>query len=312
MAALPRSEEYIGWPIEHLGLVPLADDPEVAALSPTPESIRKEQEQAALRDDLAAVAAKVGQRIMIPDRPFTLDEWQVIRILRSILRTARVKRTWSDLVFSMTLAPVRAIVAVVDKDGYITLGMEQGHSATLELFGTSLPLGPHRLHFRAARLANLAEVRDYLALLRDPGMAVRLHFRPGPDATLVIAYPEWGLNPNSTGLAQRLDAAERIVLLAPEDSRRLNDLLDIQQYRSLTEIERNELDALLDEHGRRLLDRSVGLYAVRNKFESSEAREQVEASFAEALTWWSQFKADPARREAAVELARQRRSRHDG
>jgi hypothetical protein len=199
-----------------------------------------------------------------------------------------------------------------EQNGYLSLKMEQSHSAALELFGARLPLGPRLLHFRQARLANFEEVRDRLAVSHDSKSAVRLHFMPGPDATLEIAYPEWGLNPYSTGLAQRLDAAERIALLAPEASRRLNELLDLQTRRTLKESEREELEGLLDEHGMRLLDRSIGSYGERNGLESAEARAQIEASFAEALAWWSEFQSDPARREAAVDLARRRRSQNGG
>lgn len=278
MSALPA------YRAEYVGLVPISEDRAITELGNSPDNVRRERRETALRDDLATITAKVGHQIPIPVRPYTLDEWQTIRLLRSILRTARVKRTWTDLIFSMTPTQVRQIVDEYG-DGYFALGGEQAHSEVVELFGTSLPLGWSRFLAQQARLANLDEVRGQLATTHDAYTTIRLHLVPGQNAILEMIYPEWGPNPNSTGLARRLDAAERIVLLAPEESQRLNRLLNLQARRPLNDNERGELDALLDEHGKRLLDRSISLYGGQNSLETAEARQKVEASLADTLTW---------------------------
>lgn len=307
MSALPD----LGLVAEPARLVPIPNDPEIAALDNNLANRSEERREAALRDDLAAIAAKVGRRITIPARPFTLDEWQTIRFLRSVLRTARVKRTWTQLVFSMTPAQARAIV---DEHGgdFLSLGGEQANSEIVELFGASLPLGWFRFVVRQARLANLEEVKRHLDTRPIPPTPIRLRFVPGQDATMEIAYPEWGLTPNSTGKNYHPDAPERIVLLDPDESKRLNRLFNLRARRPLRDAELEEMDALVAKHKQRLLDRGISLFGARNQLEKEEAQRVVEAQIAEAQAWWAEFEADPARVEAAAALARERRARSDG
>ncbi len=307
MSALPKPGSSIRERIEQLSLVPLLDDPKITALSAAHANSRREHDKTALRDDLAAVAAKTGQRIVIPNRPFTLGEWQTIRMLRSILRTGSVTRTWTKLVVRMVPADIRGVdTTSAMRDASLAIGPIGDDP--IELFGTRLSLGLRNLFFRQAILGNAAEAHEQLAVAQNAQAHIQLHFVPGPDASLQISYPDW--DTKNTG--NRLDAAERPLLLAIDDSKRLNQLLDRQAHDDRSQGERAELDALLDEHGARLRDRAIGLFAVQHGIDSAEARQIIDADLADALAWWSAFQSDPARMEAAIEEAQRHRSQHGG
>lgn len=305
MSALP---EFISG--ANISLVPLPEDPEFNALRDLPNAARFSSEQRALRDDLAAIAAKVGQPIAIPQRPFTPDEWLTIRMLRAVLRSGQVHRTWTRISFSLLPAQVRMILDEHGEQAF-TLGGEQAHSFTVELFGTALQLGWYRFMVLQARVANIHEAWGQLAAVDDTGAPNRLDLVPGRDNRMEIRFPEWGLVSGGSVGVRRLDAAERIVLLEADESGKLNALLDQSSRRELSDQERRELDILVAKHRQRLLDRQIGLYAGQNGLELAEARRIVEAELAAATASWVAFESDPARVEAAVALARRRRASGD-
>lgn len=306
MAAPPQ--EYFA--DARIALVPLPDDPQVTMQGDVAAFDRRTSEERALRDDLAAIAAKVGAPINMPQRPFTVDEWLVIRMLRSVLRSARVNRTWTSITFSMLPVQVWSIVNEHGEHAF-TLGGEQAHSFEVELFGSILQLGWYRFMVQQARVANMREVREQLAT-GDTSAPIRLYFVPGQDNRMEIRYPEWGITPVVSDRARHLDAAERIVLLAPRESNRLNELLDLGSRRQLSDREHGELNTLMEKHRQLSVERQIGLYAGRNQLEIAEARKVVEDTLSEAHASWTAFQDDPARMEAAIALARQRRARTDG
>lgn len=306
MAAHPQ--EYFA--DAHIALVPLPDDPEATMPQGFAAPDRQTREEHALRDDLTAIVAKVGTSIDIPQRPFTVDEWLVIRMLRSVLRSARVNRTWTSITFSMLPVQVWAIV-IEHGESAFTLGGQQAHSFEVELFGSTLQLGWYRFMAQQARIANMREVREHLAT-NDASVPIRLYFVPGQDNRMEIRYPEWGPTPGVSERARYLDAAERIVLLAPHESSRLNELLDLGSRRSLSDRERHELNMLVEKHRQLSVERQTGLYAERNQLESAEARKIVEDKLSAANASWAAFQDDPARMEAAIAIARQRRVRTGG
>jgi hypothetical protein len=94
--------------------------------------------------------------------------------------------------------------------------------------------------------------------------------------------------------------------LDPEQSRRLAELFDRQAHGTLTDSERQELEALVAEYGRRLHELRLQEIAQRRGVPVEQARREVEAQLEDALAWWRAFEADP-RRRAAVAARRGRR-----
>lgn len=306
MSAMPLPPVGVSVPAVDLQLVPPRNDPQVRALRGSYADVPRDQRVTALNDELVAVGAKLGLRIVIPDRSFTDEEMQIIRVLRQILRTAEITRTWTSMAFAMLPIQVTAVLDTFGQGGLGVLGGESAVGETLELFGARLFLGPVRFLARQARLANEQEVRARLRSQLTTSPPIAMHFVPGQDDSLIISYPEWGLTPGTAGVARRLDAAERIVLLEPEQSRRLRELFDLGAHRPLTQAEQHEMEELVDEHAKRLYARQVGLYALQRRSDADQARHHLETEFADALTWWEAFENGPAREEVIAAWARQR------
>jgi len=94
-------------------------------------------------------------------------------------------------------------------------------------------------------------------------------------------------------------------VLDPDQSRRLGDLLEAQDWRSLTSDERAELRALVAAWGRHANEQALRDIAARREQPIEQVRADVAADLDRALAWWDDVQADPARLEALVEEARE-------
>lgn len=293
---------------------PLATDPLLRLLRhANGVSVAPPGRDRGFRDELAAIAAKLGRRIVVPERPFTEDEAQTVALLREILHTGRVTRTWDSLEFALPAAAARDVLGDFAGQNVNSLGLEGAAGETVELFGTPLPLGPTRLYIPQARLANEREVHAALVAHPPQDGSVDLRFVPGEDRSVVTVYLDWALAPApgplplAIGLASpSLDAAERPAVLAPEQGRRLAELFERQAAGALTDDERRELESLVDEYGRLLHERQLGLFALRHGCTTEQARHEVEAGFDRARAWWAAFEAEPSHRRALTTRARRR------
>lgn len=95
-------------------------------------------------------------------------------------------------------------------------------------------------------------------------------------------------------------------VLAPEQSRRLSELFDLQDHRRLSKDERAELDALVAAWGRAVNERGIHELAARRGVPIEEMQAQVLADVDRALAWWREVQADPARLEALMSEAQER------
>ena len=91
------------------------------------------------------------------------------------------------------------------------------------------------------------------------------------------------------------DPAEGDDILAPERSRRLSELFDLQDRRPLTEEEQVELNALVAAWGRAVNERGIHELAARRGVPVEQMRAEVLADVDRALAWWREVQADPAR-----------------
>ncbi len=94
-------------------------------------------------------------------------------------------------------------------------------------------------------------------------------------------------------------------VLDSDQSRRLGDLLEAQDWRSLTSDERAELRALVAAWGRHANEQALRDIAARREQPIEQVRADVAADLDRALAWWDDVQADPARLEALVEEARE-------
>ena len=300
--------------------VPLDTDPLVREIRRTEDGDGAwEHHNAAVLTDLAAIGSKLGRPILLPDRPFSEHEKQTIAMLRAILHTGRVTRTWDSLSFATRSEIARDLVDTFSGGAIKSLGMEGEVGEAVELFGTQLPLGPTRLFAPQAKLANEQEVRARLADRRDDPTAIEFRFVPGDDKAIVSVYLDWLPTPapdaaetvafmaGTTPLI--LDAVDQPSPLGPEQSRRLTELFDRQAYGRLSDAEQRELDGLVTEYGRLLHERQLRLFAEQHGITVEQARREVEAQFDQARAWWLAFEADPSRRRALVARARRREAR---
>lgn len=96
--------------------------------------------------------------------------------------------------------------------------------------------------------------------------------------------------------------------LSSEQSRRLAELLDWQDERTLSSAEQVELDALVAEHGRQLREHFLRQIARQRGITVDQARGESDASLRQAVKWWREFEADPERyHQLAADVRRQRR-----
>jgi transcriptional regulator with XRE-family HTH domain len=90
------------------------------------------------------------------------------------------------------------------------------------------------------------------------------------------------------------DPAEGDDILAPEQSRRLSELFDLRDRRSLTEEEQVELNALVAAWGRAVNERGIHELAARRGVPVEQMRAEVLADVERALAWWREAQANQA------------------
>lgn len=106
------------------------------------------------------------------------------------------------------------------------------------------------------------------------------------------------------------ESAEKESVLTPAERRRLRQLYEQQGRRALTEDEWAEMDALVAQYGRLVYEQGVRDIATARGLPVEQARADLVAELERALAWRRQLDADPARKQALVEEAReQQRSR---
>lgn len=102
-------------------------------------------------------------------------------------------------------------------------------------------------------------------------------------------------------------AGEEGNVLSSEQSRRLSELFDRQDDGRLTAAERAELDTLVDAWGRAVNERGIRELAARRGLPIEQMRAEVLADVDRALAWWREVQDDPARLEAVIHDAKERR-----
>lgn len=104
------------------------------------------------------------------------------------------------------------------------------------------------------------------------------------------------------------------VLLDLRRDTRLRELVALRDQgdRPLTEEEVRDLEMLLAQAGRALVERDLALTAERLSLPLEVVRDRITTHTAEATRFWAELGADPARMAAEVEEARARRQARTG
>jgi len=104
------------------------------------------------------------------------------------------------------------------------------------------------------------------------------------------------------------------ILLDSRRDARLRELTALRDQgdRSLTEEEARDLEMLLGQAGRALVERDLALTAERLSLPLEVVRDRIATHTAEATRFWAELGADPARMAAEVEEARARRQARTG
>jgi hypothetical protein len=95
-------------------------------------------------------------------------------------------------------------------------------------------------------------------------------------------------------------------LLDDDQAERMLELLDLQDERPLTRSERRELRGLVDEYGRRFCEYHDHRIAERRGVPVEEVRREAEERIARARVVLHELEANPRRRQAFIEDAKQR------
>ncbi len=110
---------------------------------------------------------------------------------------------------------------------------------------------------------------------------------------------------DTDGLGMEQAPDEEEDYLDPNQSRRLEDLFEAQDWRTLTGDERAELRALVAKWGHRANEQALREIAAKRGQPIEQVRADLAADLDRALAWWAGVQADPARLEALVEEARE-------
>ena len=103
------------------------------------------------------------------------------------------------------------------------------------------------------------------------------------------------------------DLADEEDILDPAQSRRLQKLFDLQNRRSLRTDEQTEMRALVPEYGRRVYEQGVRRIAAKRGLPVDQVRVEVAADLERMIAWRRELEADPARLQALVDEALERR-----
>jgi hypothetical protein len=111
---------------------------------------------------------------------------------------------------------------------------------------------------------------------------------------------------DADGTSTEPAAAEEDSILTPEQSHRLRSLYERQGQRALTEDEWAELDELVATYGRLFYAQGVRDIAAQRGLPVEQVQADLAADLERVLAWRRELEADPARKEALVEEARER------
>jgi transcriptional regulator with XRE-family HTH domain len=103
------------------------------------------------------------------------------------------------------------------------------------------------------------------------------------------------------------DLADEDDILDPEQSRRLQQLFDLQDRRSLSEDEQAEMHALVAEYGRRVYEQGVRHIAAKRGLPVDLIRAEVTADLERMIAWRRDLEANPARWQALIDESREQR-----
>ncbi len=118
--------------------------------------------------------------------------------------------------------------------------------------------------------------------------------------------------PANAGEPAMDDLAAEEDILDPAQSRRLQKLFDLQDRRSLSADEQAEMRALVAKYGRRVHEEGVRRIAEQGHLPLEQARAEIAEDFEQRLAWWAEVQADPARLQALVDEALERRRERVG
>lgn len=122
----------------------------------------------------------------------------------------------------------------------------------------------------------------------------------------IFAVEATPVNGRGLGVDGSVLAGAEDDILDPDQNRRLDDLFEAQDWRTLTDDERRELRALVSEWGHRVNERALRDIAAQRGDPIEQVRAEVAADLDRALAWWAEVQADPARLGALIEEARER------
>lgn len=88
-----------------------------------------------------------------------------------------------------------------------------------------------------------------------------------------------------------------MLLLTPQESRRLAELFELQDDRGLSDGEQAELRALVDTYGLLMHEQRMHQFARQRGIPVDQVRRETQDQLDEALEWRRAFEADPARRQ---------------
>jgi len=106
-----------------------------------------------------------------------------------------------------------------------------------------------------------------------------------------------------------LDDDDEDDVLDPAQSRRLQQLFDLRDHRSLSDDELAEQNALIAEWSHRINERTLRSIAAKRGQSLEQTRVEVAADFEHIVAWRRELEADPARLKALVQEAWEQQQR---
>ena len=145
----------------------------------------------ALIKDLRTIQLKTKKPLIIPDREFTRDEFQLITKTHQIVTIGRIETIWSTCSIGIIPTPntIDSLKTTFgnDKEGQLLLETEE----TIELFNVVIPLGRVRHHLHTAKLKNIESIIANCKVLNSVNSEVKLMFAPGTNTTVIREYLDW-------------------------------------------------------------------------------------------------------------------------
>ena len=161
----------------------------------------------------------------------------------------------------------------------------------------------------AARYALTIDLRTLAALAQD-GRVQRPDIEVLEAVALILGVRvDDLLDVRAMEPAEAVSVVSDDVLLDAERDARLRDLAELRDRgdRPLTEAEERELETLIAQAGRALVERDIAAAAQRLGVPSEVAHTYATTQVADAVRFWEQLGADPMRMATEVKVAKARR-----